>query len=327
MTGLTRREVCAGVATVTGLAGVVRSARAEPLAIRLGYSLAAEEQLWLLMADHSLAKNYGKLYTLDATRFTGSSQRAQAFAADAIDLASSGAEGVLFAAAEGIPSTIIASISKESLHHGFNTTFLALASSPINKIEDLKGKTVAVNGLSTTGELWLKTALERHRMAESEVTVVPIAFPAMAESLRSGRIDVGEFPQPFDTMARKEMNVKTIFNSKEGMPFDEELVVIVGREMYLKAHAEAIKGFLADLQVATKFYLAHPVEARQILIDKKFVRVPADIYLHMEDYYRDPTLRIDVAALEKMQDAQVAAGFQKKKADVATLVDMSYLPK
>ncbi|MGB6538505.1 MAG: ABC transporter substrate-binding protein [Xanthobacteraceae bacterium] len=327
MTKLTRRQVCAGVAGATALGAVSVPARAEPLTIRLGYSLAAEEQLWLLMADHALAKNYGTLYTLDATRFTGSSQRAQAFAAGAIDLASSGAEGVLFAAAEGIPSTIIASISREGLHHGFNTTFLALASSPINKVEDLKGKTVAVNGLSTNGELWLKTALERHGMSESELTVVPVAFPAMAESLRSGRIDVGEFPQPFDAMARKQMKVKTIFTSKTGMPFDEELVVIVGHDTYLKAHAAAIRGFLADLQAATKFYLAQPVQARQILIDKKFVRVSPDVYLHMEDYYRDPTLRVDVNALIKMQDAQVKAGFQKKKANIATLVDMSYLPK
>ncbi|HTV38447.1 MAG TPA: ABC transporter substrate-binding protein [Xanthobacteraceae bacterium] len=327
MVKLTRRQVCAGISTAAGVAASIGPARAEPLTIRLGYSLAAEEQLWLLMADHSLAKNYGTLYTLDATRFTSSSQRAQAFAAGAIDLASSGSEGVLFAAAEGIPSTIIASLSKESLHRGFNTTFLALDSSPINKVEDLKGKTVAVNGLSTTGELWLKTALERHGLSESDITVVPISFPAMAESLRSGRIDVGEFPQPFDAMARKEMKVKTIFTSKEGMPFDEELIVIVGHEPYLQAHAEAIRGFLADLQAATKFYLANPQKARQILIDKKFVRVPPDVYLNMKDYYRDPSLRVDLQSLKKMQDAQIAAGFQKKKVDVATIVDMSYLPK
>ncbi len=279
------------------------------------------------MADHALDKNYGKLYTLDGTRFTGSSQRAQAFAAGAIDLASSGAEGVLFAAAEGIQSTIIASLSKEALHRGFNTAFLALASSPINKVEDLKGKTIAVNGFSTTGELWLRTALERHGLKEGDVTVVPVSFPAMAESLRSGRIDVGEFPQPFDAMAGKEMKVKTIFTSKDGMPFDEELIVIVGHNAYLKAHAQAIRGFLADLQATTRYYIAQPVKARQILIDKKFVRVPADVYLHMKDYYRDPTLRVDLDALRKMQDAQVAAGFQKKKVDVASLVDMSYLPK
>jgi ABC-type nitrate/sulfonate/bicarbonate transport system substrate-binding protein len=128
-------------------------------------------------------------------------------------------------------------------------------------------------------------------------------------------------------MVRKEMKVKTIFTSKEGMPFDEELVVIVGHNEYLKAHAEAIRGFLADLQATTQFYLDRPAEARQLLIDKKFVRVAADIYAQMLDYDRDPKLRVDVDALERMQDAQVAAGFQKKRADIATLVDMSYLPQ
>ena len=327
MTKLSRRQVSAGIATLAGMSLAVTPVRAAPLTIRLGYSLAAEEQLWLLMAKPDLGNNYGALYTLDATRFTSSSKRAEAFAADAVDLVSSAASGVLFAAAEGIPSTIIASVSKESLHRGFNTTFLALASSPINKVEDLKGKTIAINGFLTNGELWLRSALERHGLSENDITVVPISFPAMAESLRSGRIDVGEFPQPFDAMVRKEMEVKTIFTSKEGMPFDEELVVIVGYDKYLKSNAQAVSGFLADLKAATKFYLDHPKEARQILIDKKFVRVPPELYLNMEDYDRDPTMRVDIEALKKMQDMQVSAGFQKKKADIATLVDLSYLPK
>jgi hypothetical protein len=47
----------------------------------------------------------------------------------------------------------------------------------------------------------------------------------------------------------------------------------------------------------------------------------------MNDYYRNPTLRVDVEALEKMQAVQIAAGFQKKKADVRSLVDLDYLPK
>ncbi len=326
MTTPSRRQVCAGIATVAGVSLGVAPARAAPVTIRYGYSLAAEEQVWLLMAKPDLGPNYGVAYTIEGTRFVSSSQRAEAFAAGAIDLASSAANGALFAAAEGISGKIIASVSKESLHRGFNTTFLALASSPVNKVEDLKGKTVAVNGFSTSGELWLRTALERHGLSENDVTVVPIAFPAIAESLRSGRIDAGEFPQPFDAMARKEMAVKTIFTSKEGMPFDEELVVSLGQDTFLKANAEAVKGFLVDLQAATKFYLGHSREARQILIDKKFVRVPPEIYLDMKDYDRDPAMRVDIDALRKMQDMQVSAGFQKKTVDVASLVDLSYLP-
>src|SRR5262249_44780979 len=68
-------------------------------------------------------------------------------------------------------------------------------------------------------------------------------------------------------------------------------------------------------------------EARQILIDTKMVRVSADVYLTMNDYYRDPTLRPDVEALVRMQEFQMKAGFQTKSADVRALVDLSYLPQ
>ena len=47
----------------------------------------------------------------------------------------------------------------------------------------------------------------------------------------------------------------------------------------------------------------------------------------MRDYYRDPTLQPDADALTKMQEFQVKAGFQKKRVDVETLVDLSYLPQ
>jgi hypothetical protein len=73
--------------------------------------------------------------------------------------------------------------------------------------------------------------------------------------------------------------------------------------------------------------LEKPREARQILLDSKMVRVPADVFLNMSDYYRDPTMHVDVATLEQMQEYQFNAGFQKKKADIKQLVDMSYLPK
>jgi hypothetical protein len=38
-------------------------------------------------------------------------------------------------------------------------------------------------------------------------------------------------------------------------------------------------------------------------------------------------LRVDVEALERMQAFQIKAGFQRKNADVRSLVDLSYLPQ
>jgi hypothetical protein len=57
------------------------------------------------------------------------------------------------------------------------------------------------------------------------------------------------------------------------------------------------------------------------------VRVTPDVYLTMNDYYHEPTMQVDAGALEKMQEFQIKAGFQKKSVDVKSLVDLGYLPQ
>jgi ABC-type nitrate/sulfonate/bicarbonate transport system substrate-binding protein len=331
MRGLGGRAFGLGiVAAIVGILvasfAAVGGVRADPVTLRLGYGAAAEEPLWLVIARPELWANHGKSYTLDATRFVSSDKRAQAFEAGAIDLASGSANGVIFAAAEGVAAKIIASFSRESTR-GFSTSFYAKASSPIKTVADLKGRTVAINGFFTSGHLWLKAALEKVGLNDNDVTIVPVPFPAMQEALESGKVDVVELPQPFAAMAEKGMQVRKIFDAKFGVPFDEELIVVTGKDEFLKKNADAVRGLLADVLAATRFYLDKPREARQMLIDAKMVRVTPDVYLDMKDYYHDPSLKPDADALENMQAFQIKAGFQKKSADVRSLVDLSYLPK
>ena len=328
MKKLRRRDVLLGVAATGAFGGlsIRRAAAADPVTIRLGYGGAAEEQVWLLIAKPELGTNQGKLYRLDATRFTGSDKRAQAFEAGAIDLSEGSATGVLNAAAEGVPSKIICSITRES-KRGFSTSFYVPDDSAIKSVPDMKGKIVGINGFETAGHLWLRAALEKNGLTDKDVTITPVPFPAMQEALRSAKIDVGEFPQPFAALLEKQAKVRKIFDAKYGVPFDEELIVIAGKDEFLKANAAAVRAFLSDVKDATKFYLEKPKEARQMLIDAKMVRVSADVYLTMNDYYRDPSLKPDVEALVKMQEFQMKAGFQTKPADMRALVDLSYLPQ
>ena len=315
------------VACLLGAVGAASMARAQqPVTLRLGYGGAAEEPMWLILAKPDLAKGYGRAYVLDAIKFVSSDKRAQAFEAGAIDLSVGGANGVIFAAAEGVTAKVIASISRES-ERGFSTTFYVKESSPIRSVSDLKGKTVGINGFSTSGHLWLKAALDKHGLTDSDVRIIPVPFSAMQESLDAGRVDVGMFPQPFAALAEKQMKLRKIFDAKYGMPFDEELTVLVGKDDFLKKNAAAVRALLADLKASMQFYLEKPREARQLLIDARMVRVSADVYMTMKDYYRDPTLRVDADALERMQQFQVRAGFQKKQADMRSLVDLSYLPQ
>jgi ABC-type nitrate/sulfonate/bicarbonate transport system substrate-binding protein len=272
-----------------------------------------------------LGRHQGKLYTIDGTKFQGADKRAQAFEADAIDLAAGGANGVIFAAAEGVTAKIIASICRES-SRGFSTSYYAKAQSSIKSVPDLKGKIVGLNGFSTSGHLWLWAALGKHGLSDADVTIAPIPFSAMQEALIAGKIDVGEFPQPFAALLEKDAPTVKVFDAKYGLPFDEELDVIIGKEAFLKKNSIAVRAFLEDLKDAMRFYLERPKEARQLLIDSRMVRVSPDVYLEMKDYYRDPTLRPDLDALMKMQEFQVKAGFQKNSIDMRSLVDPSYLP-
>src|SRR4051812_46106743 len=266
------RGLAAACLVAAVLAAAVDTARAQPVVFRLGYGGAAEEPIWLLVAKPDLARNYGKAYTLDATKFTSSDKRAQAFEAGAIDLSAGSANGVIFAAAEGVKATFIASISRES-SRGFSTGYYVKESSPIRSVADLKGRIVGINGFSTSGHLWLKAALDKHGLAETDVKITPVPFSAMQESLDAGKIDIGQFPQPFAALAEKQMKVRKIFDAKYGIPFDEELTVVVGKDAFLKKNAVAVRALLEDLAAAMRFYLERPREARQLLIDARMVRV------------------------------------------------------
>lgn len=305
---------------------VAEPAAADPPTLRLGYGAAAEEQLYLLLAKPDIGKNYGKTYKLEATRFQSSTQRSQAFEANAIDVASSGAVGVLFAAAEGVSGKIIASLARES-SRGFATSYFVKDDSPIKTVADAKGKVVGINGFSTDGQLWLKTALGRHNLSDSDLTITPVPFPAMAEALKAGKVDIGEFPQPFAEMLEKDMKVRKLFDSQYGMPFEQELIVLLGKDAFLQQNADAIRGLLEDLQISTRYYLDHSREARQIILDAKTIRLTPDIYLNMKDYYRDATLRPDASALERVQDIMIKTGFTKKRAEVRKIVDDRYLSR
>src|SRR5262249_55301463 len=320
------RGAAAAMCMLASLCFADPAAAADPPTLRLGYGSAAEEQLYLLLAKPEIGRNYGKAYKLEGSRFQSPTHRAQAFEANAIDLASSGAVGVLFGAAEGVTGKVIASLARES-PRGFATSYYVKADSPIRAVPDAKGHVVGINGFATDGQLWLKTAMERHGLSDSDVTITPVPFPAMAEALKAGKVDVGEFPQPFADMLEKEASVRKLFDSQYGMPFEQELILLLGKEAFLKQNAAAIRALLEDLQASTRFYLDNPRAARQLILDAKAVRLTPDVYLSMKDYYRDPTLRPDAAALERVQDVMIRTGFSTKRADVAALVDVSYLPK
>src|SRR5262249_56076995 len=128
---------------------------------------------------------------------------------------------------------------------GFSNSYYVKDNWAIKSAADLKGKTVGINGFYTSGHLWLKTALEKNGLDDTDVTITPVPFPAMQEALEAGKVDVGMFPQPFAALAEKQAKVRKIFDAKYGVPFEEELIVLIGKDDFLKNNTAAPRSFLA----------------------------------------------------------------------------------
>ena len=96
---------------------------------------------------------------------------------------------------------------------------------------------------------------------------------------------------------------------------------------FAEKHSDVLRSFLADFVAATRFYLEKPKEARQALLDSKLVRLPPDLFLNMQDHYREPSARISIEAMKRAQEAMLKIGYQKTPVEIEKFVDLSFLPK
>ena len=300
-----------------------------PVEIRIGHGLASEEQLWLMLARPDLTPHQGKAYTLKFTAFRGNADRLNAYEAGQIDGGTISAPTALFAAEQGVPLKLVASICREVTGgRAFNTTYFALAGAGIQSARDVRGKSVGIVDFKSATELWARAAVESAGLdAGRDVSYVVVPFPAMGEALRSKRIAVGVFVQPFYTIEKTRGGVVEVFTSKTGVPFDEELLLLFLRPEFVDRNTAAVKAFLSDFVATAKWYQANAKAGRQALIDKQMVRTPPGIYLEMRDFFRDPTGRINMEGLRRQQELHRKLGWQSKAVDLAKFVDQSFLPE
>ncbi len=309
------------------LAAIVSAVGAQPVTIRVGHGASAEEPLWVMKAAPLATPGQGKAYNLEFNMFRGSDKRFQAFEAGELDIATGSTHSVLMAAAQGARFMIVASLSREG-GQGFATRYMVREDSPIKTINDLKGKTVGINGARSSAEVWARLALEKKGLdTKRDVTWVALPFPNQGEAVRAGKLDIGAFPQPFAAFEEKRGGMRTVFTSTDGIGREEDLMVLMVSEKFAAQHPAALKAFLADLVSSTRYYTDKPKEAKQKLVESKLVSIPLDVFSEMKDYKRPQDARVDIDSLKAMTSELTKFGFITRPLDVASIVDMSYLPK
>src|SRR5699024_5341644 len=120
--------------------------------------------------------------------------------------------------------------------------FMADADSDINSIEDLKGEIIGIPDFKSPTDMWAREALRSAGLdPDKDVDFAVVPTPAVSESIKSGKIAVGLIPQPFYADIEDTGEFKTVFTSKDGVPFDEDFLSLFFDSEFIEENEEAFE--------------------------------------------------------------------------------------
>jgi ABC-type nitrate/sulfonate/bicarbonate transport system substrate-binding protein len=244
-----RRALLAGaVAGVLALAGCAGSSSASSGSKDVHFAYAATSPLASVLAAQQLKTwdNAGVSVTVDKVNDVGlatdltNGKKAQ--------FGHSAPTTAFAAMSQGVPIKIIASLGFGQGQHqaGYLT---AKASSGIKTLADLKGKKVAVTGIGTSYDFFLRAALKKVGLtAGKDVQIVPVPYPQMRGALGQGQVDAALLlAVDYATLsAQQPVNVIATTAGLAGAPI-EDTGVVVARTDWLKKNHDATVNFLVGL--------------------------------------------------------------------------------
>ena len=321
-----RARLFAAAAITLGLAQT--SASAEPLKIRIAYS-STTGQLTMLMTQvpRELLQHWGKTYVVEPMFIQGSGPMLTAVAARETDFANysyqSFVNGVLEAKID--MRIIEEALSDKPPNHG--TAYWVAKDSGINRVEDLKGKTLGINARGSTNEAALRKMLSDHGLTDGkDYQIVEARFDALWPTLQTGRVDLAFLTIPFDLIAEKTGKYKPLFQMRDALG-PTQTVVLGGLTEFVSKNRAALVDFLQDELIARRWLYDPKNRAQMLDIVAKLTKRPADQFsdwiFTAADNYRDPNGEVDPAILQRNIDDLYKLGITKGTLDVKTYLDMS----
>jgi sulfonate transport system substrate-binding protein len=247
----------AGAASLSTLAIGRARAADKPSAIGIDYayynpvSLLLKKKGWL---EEELSRDKVEVRWVLSQ---GSNKALEFLRGASIDLGSTAGSVVLVARAGGLPVKAIYVYSKPEW-----TALVTRGDGAIAKIEDLKGKSVAVTR-GTDPHIFLLRALASKGLSEHDVKPVLLQHPDGYQALVSRQVDAWAGLDPFMAKAEVESGAKLFYRNTSFNTYG----ILNVREAFAKQYPDHIRRVLAVYERAREYALAHPDELRADLVE------------------------------------------------------------
>jgi NitT/TauT family transport system substrate-binding protein len=143
-------------------------------------------------------------------------------------------------------------------------TMVVPKGSPIRGIEDLPGKTVAVNALRGLAEVVISRSLEKQGVDYHKVKLLEVPFPDMPAALAQNRVDAALLTEPFLSGVLAEGGTQIDAPSVQTRPgFPNG--VYVASEQYIAKNGDVVDRFARAMNKSLDYAQAHQDEVRRII--------------------------------------------------------------
>ena len=315
---------------VVMLVMIASAARAEPLAIRVGWSTMPGHMIPVLFTRPDILRHYGKTYTVEPVAFRGSSPQLTALAAREIDLIASSPGTLALAVLNArLDVKVVADIIQDGVPGYHTETFIARADSGLTGPRDLKGKRIASNAIGSASDTAMRAVMAKAGLQDRrDFVTIQAAFPSMLALLDEKKVDAAPILMPQLASVRADPKYRVLFTARDGLG-QSDLVFLIASSAFLEKNRPAVQDFIEDYVRAIRWFAEPSHRTEALAIIGGFMKVPpAELsYLFTTaDYYRDPFSRPNVEALQSAIDITHSVGIIPGTIPVAAKhADLSFI--
>lgn len=297
--------------------------------IRIGW-IAAPGQLVAIMFDPpGVAKHRGVTYEWEAIHFQASPNQITSLASGDLDIATLGYSSVTLAIENAKLSDlrIIADEFQNGAKGYFSTQFSVLKDSPIKKIEDLKGKVVATNGIGAGVHILMAGGLAKHGLLDKrDYSTIEVSFANMRAVLADRKADLVTNTLPFVYQPEMQAIARPLFDANEAFQA-VPLSFFTARTGYIEKNRAALIDMLEDYVRTIRWYMDPANHKAAVEIVSKFFKLPPENFdswlFTAKDWYRNRDAIPDFDAMQAAINGQRDLGFIKSSPDIKKFADLS----
>ncbi|MBX3455322.1 ABC transporter substrate-binding protein [Ferrovibrio sp.] len=218
---------------------------------------------WTGFAPLSLAAEAGlfKKHGVDVEiKFIPQKERHLTVAAGATQAVATTVDTFIAYSAAGIPLTQVLLLDKSNGGDG-----LAVRGS-INKITDLKGKTIAVDGAGTTPYFTLIAFMKRNGMGPKDVNFATLGPQPAAQAFIAGQYDAALTYEPYLSSVRNAPNAGKILLTTLDYPVVVDMVAF--QPDYIKKNPKVVQGVVNGFFDALAMIKTDPAKSNEIMGSK-----------------------------------------------------------